>query len=116
MIPEFGQICLILGLCLATAQAVFPLIGAQRHKPAWMAVAIPAAAGQFVFVVGAFACLAWAFLHNDFSVAYVAANSNSSLPGVYRFAAVWGGHEGSLLLWVTILAIWTLAGAPCCGG
>jgi cytochrome c-type biogenesis protein CcmF len=109
VIPEFGQLCLILALCLATAQAFFPLTGAALNRPAWIAVAVPAAAGQFVFILGAFACLAWSFLNNDFSVMYVASNSNTSLPAVYRFAAVWGGHEGSLLLWVTLLAIWTLA-------
>ena len=109
MIPEFGQLCLILALCLAVAQAFFPLAGAQLGKPAWMAVAVPAAAGQMVFVLGAFATLAWSFVHNDFTVAYVAANSNSSLPAIYRFAAVWGGHEGSLLLWVLLLSFWTAA-------
>ena len=109
MIPEFGQLCLIFALCLATAQAVFPLAGAQLGKPGWMAVALPAAAGHTVFVLGAFAALAWSFISNDFSVAYVAQNSNTSLPVGYRFAAVWGGHEGSLLLWVVLLALWTAA-------
>ncbi len=109
MIPEFGQLCLILALCLAAAQAFFPLTGAHLGKPAWMAVAVPAAAGQMVFILGAFASLAWSFVHNDFTVAYVAMNSNSSLPSVYRFAAVWGGHEGSLLLWVLLLSLWTAA-------
>ena len=109
MIPEFGQLCLILALCLAVAQAFFPLAGAHLGKPAWMAVAIPAAAGQMVFVLGAFASLAWSFVHNDFTVAYVAMNSNSSLPAIYRFTAVWGGHEGSLLLWVLLLSLWTAA-------
>jgi cytochrome c-type biogenesis protein CcmF len=65
--------------------------------------------GQFVFIALAFATLANAFLHNDFSVLYVAEHSNSGLPMQYRFAAIWGGHEGSLLLWVTILSIWTAA-------
>jgi cytochrome c-type biogenesis protein CcmF len=109
MIPEFGQVCLILALCLAVTQAFFALAGAQLGRPAWMAVATPAAAGQAVFVAGAFAALAWSFVHNDFSVAYVAANSNTALPSIYRFAAVWGGHEGSLLLWVVLLALWTAA-------
>ncbi|GIK34085.1 MAG: hypothetical protein AMXMBFR45_19870 [Gammaproteobacteria bacterium] len=109
MVPEFGQLCLILALCLATAQAFFPLAGAQLHKVSWMRVAIPAAAGHAVFVLAAFATLAWSFVNNDFSVAYVAQNSNTSLPAVYRFAAVWGGHEGSLLLWVVLLSLWTAA-------
>ncbi|MBW7931064.1 MAG: cytochrome c biogenesis protein CcsA, partial [Gammaproteobacteria bacterium] len=111
MIPEFGQLCLIFALCLATAQAFFPLLGAQLHKPGWMAVAMPAAAGQTVFVLGSFAALAWSFISSDFSVAYVAENSNTSLPLGYRFAAVWGGHEGSLLLWVVLLALWTAGAA-----
>jgi len=109
MIPEFGQVCLILALCLALAQGILPLAGAQLERPAWMAVAIPAAAGQAVFVLGAFGTLAWSFVTNDFSVAYVATNSNSSLPDLYRFAAVWGGHEGSLLLWAVMLSLWTAA-------
>ena len=109
MIPELGQICLILALCLAVSQMVFSLVGAQRARPGWMAVGPKAAAGQFVFVAGAFGLLAWSFLHNDFSLVYVASNSNSQLPEIYRFAAVWGGHEGSLLLWVLILSGWTIA-------
>jgi len=109
MIPELGQVCLILAFCLAVAQAVFPLAGAQFHRPAWTSVAVPAAIGQAVLVIGAFATLAASFLNNDFSVGYVAANSNSTLPMFYRFAAVWGGHEGSLLLWALLLAAWTLA-------
>ncbi len=109
MIPELGQLCLILALCLAVCQAVFTLVGAHRGQPGLMAVGPAAAAGQFVFVAGAFGLLAWCFLQNDFSLLYVASNSNSKLPEVYRFAAVWGGHEGSLLLWVLILSGWTIA-------
>ncbi len=109
MIPELGQLCLILALCLAICQTVFPLVGAHRGQAALMAVGPAAAAGQFVFAAGAFALLAWSFVHNDFSLLYVASNSNSTLPDMYRFAAVWGGHEGSLLLWVLILAAWTIA-------
>ncbi len=109
MIPELGQLCLILALCLATCQAVFGLAGAQLGKPGLMAAGPAAAAGQFVFVAGAFGMLAWSFLRNDFTLLYVASNSNSQLPDLYRFAAVWGGHEGSLLLWVLVLATWTIA-------
>ena len=109
MIPELGQICLTIALCIALAQAFFPLVGAHRGNRAWMAVAAPAAAGQFVFVALAFALLAWSFINNDFSVLIVASNSNSELPLMYRFAAVWGGHEGSLVLWVLLLGCWTLA-------
>jgi cytochrome c-type biogenesis protein CcmF len=109
MLPELGQLSLVMALGLALCQAIFPLAGAHLGKPGWMAVAIPAATGQFVFVLLAFALLATSFLQNDFSVLYVAANSNTRLPDIYRFAAVWGGHEGSLVLWVVILGGWTLA-------
>jgi len=109
MIPELGHFALILALCLAIAQAVFPLAGSQLNKPRWMAVAKPAAQGQFIFLLIAFACLTAAFINNDFSVLYVAKNSNSLLPIQYRISAVWGSHEGSLLLWGLILGLWTLA-------
>src|SRR5690606_33391419 len=109
MMPELGQVALILVLCLGLIQATLPLAGAARGRADWMALARPTAAGQFVFAALAFGVLAHAFLTNDFSVQYVALNSNSELPGFYKFAAVWGGHEGSLLFWITVLAIWTLA-------
>ncbi|HYD55966.1 MAG TPA: heme lyase CcmF/NrfE family subunit, partial [Burkholderiales bacterium] len=86
-----------------------PLAGAARGNAAWMAVARPAAQGQLVFVVIAFGCLAYSFVTNDFSVANVATNSNSKLPLQYRVAATWGSHEGSLLLWVLMLAMWSAA-------
>ncbi len=109
MIPELGHFALILALALALVQGTLPLIGAARNTPNFIAVARPAARGQFLFVAIAFACLAYSFLANDFSVAYVASNSNTQLPAHYRFAAVWGGHEGSMLLWTFMLAIWTVA-------
>ncbi|MBI4190968.1 MAG: heme lyase CcmF/NrfE family subunit [Betaproteobacteria bacterium] len=109
MIPEIGQFALILALMLALAQGVLPIVGAARGVPAWMALARPAAHGQFAFVAIAFGCLAWSFLNNDFSVLNVATNSNSQLPLHYRFAATWGSHEGSLLLWVLMLNVWTVA-------
>jgi cytochrome c-type biogenesis protein CcmF len=109
MIPELGQLCLVIALCISIAQAFFPLVGAHRGNRAWTAVAMPAAAGQFVFVTLAFAFLAYSFITNDFSVLIVAGHSNSQLPLMYRFAAVWGGHEGSLVLWVLLLSIWTIA-------
>ncbi|HEC29470.1 MAG TPA: heme lyase CcmF/NrfE family subunit [Gammaproteobacteria bacterium] len=109
MIPELGHFALIIALCLAIAQAFFPLAGTQLNKPRWMAVAKPAARGQFIFLLIAFASLTTAFIQNDFSVLYVAKNSNSLLPIQYRISAVWGSHEGSLLLWALILGIWTLA-------
>ena len=109
MIPEIGHFALILALSLAICQGVMPLIGAYRNDEAMMAVARPAAMGQWVFVVVSFACLAWSFLQDDFSVLYVASHSQLALPAVYKFSAVWGAHEGSLILWVLILASWTIA-------
>ncbi|MGH8307097.1 MAG: heme lyase CcmF/NrfE family subunit [Gammaproteobacteria bacterium] len=109
MIPELGHLALIIALCLALAQGFFGLMGAQRGNLIWMNVARPAAVAQSLFVALAFAALAYAFLGNDFSVAYVAENSNTALPWPYKITAVWGAHEGSLLLWIFVLAIWTLA-------
>ncbi len=109
MAPELGVFSLILAFVLSLSQAFFGLTGAWRGKPAWMAVARPAVTGQFVFVVMAFACLVYAFVNDDFSVLYVARNSNSELPLFYKVAALWGAHEGSLLLWILILSIWSLA-------
>jgi len=109
MIPEIGQFALILALSLAICQGVLPLIGAHRNDAAMMGVARTAATGQFLFVAVAFACLTWAFVTDDFSVLYVANHSQLSLPTVYKVSAVWGAHEGSLLMWILILAAWTLA-------
>ncbi|WP_162935047.1 heme lyase CcmF/NrfE family subunit [Pseudomonas cavernae] len=109
MIPELGHLAMILALCFAIVQATLPLIGAWRGDRQWMSLAQPAAWGQFAFLVFAFACLTWAFLVDDFSVRYVASNSNSALPWYYKFSAVWGAHEGSLLLWALILGGWTFA-------
>jgi cytochrome c-type biogenesis protein CcmF len=109
MIPELGQFALIISLCIALVQAVLPIVGAARREVAWMNVARPAAQGQFVFIAIAFGCLAYSFVINDFSVLNVVNNSNSSLPWYYRFAATWGSHEGSLLLWVLMLTTWMLA-------
>src|ERR1700751_3658960 len=109
MAPELGIFSLILAFVLSLSQAFFGLTGAWRGKPVWMAVARPAVTGQFVFVVMAFACLVYPFVNNDFSVLYVARNSNSQLPLFYKVAALWGAHEGSLLLWILLLAAWTVA-------
>jgi cytochrome c-type biogenesis protein CcmF len=109
MIPELGHFALILALCLALLLSIVPLWGAQRgHTPA-MALAPSLAIGVLVFSAISFACLAVAFLQDDFSVKVVAANSNSLLPPIYKFSAVWGNHEGSLLLWVLILSVWMAA-------
>jgi len=109
MIPELGLLALILALCMALVQASIPLAGAWRNDQRWMGLARPAAWGQLTFLMVSFACLAHAFLTDDFSAAYVAHNSNSMLPWYYKFSAIWGSHEGSLLLWVLILAGWTSA-------
>jgi len=109
MIPEIGHFALIMALCVAIVQGVVPIAGAQLGIRSWMALARPAAQAQFIFIVMAFGCLMYAFINNDFSVKYVATVSNSMLPVQYRIAAIWGGHEGSLLLWALILGIWTLA-------
>ncbi|HET7369501.1 MAG TPA: heme lyase CcmF/NrfE family subunit [Gammaproteobacteria bacterium] len=107
MIPELGQLALILALVLAAAQGCLGLAGAQRRDLAWMSSARPIAYGQFLFVLVSFGCLMYSFAVNDFSVAYVAQNSNTQLPLIYRLTAVWGAHEGSLLLWILVLNIWT---------
>src|SRR5689334_22003727 len=109
MIPELGQFALVLALLLSAGQAYFGLWGAHRGNPRYMAVVRPAVAGHFVLVSTAMAVLIYAFVNFDFSVMYVASNSNSALPTFYRVAALWGAHEGSLLLWGWILALWTLA-------
>ena len=108
MIPEIGQFALVLALALAAVQATLPLIGAARGDPAWMALARPAACGQFVFVATAFLCLMQAYVVSDFSVANVARNSHTLKPLLYKVSGVWGNHEGSMLLWVLILALFGL--------
>jgi cytochrome c-type biogenesis protein CcmF len=109
MAAELGVFSLILAFVLSLSQAFFGLTGAWRGRPVWMAVARPAVTGQFVFVIMAFACLVYSFVNDDFSVLYVARNSNSQLPLFYKVAALWGAHEGSLLLWIFILSIWSVA-------
>jgi len=109
MIPEIGHFALILALSLALVQTIFPLIGTARGIPNWIAVARPAAVGQFLFMAIAYGCLTYAFINNDFSLLYVAGHSNTALPLVYRIVSVWGGHEGSMLLWTIMLSLWTVA-------
>ncbi|PIV14626.1 MAG: c-type cytochrome biogenesis protein CcmF [Gallionellales bacterium CG_4_10_14_3_um_filter_54_96] len=109
MIPELGHFSLIVALCLAMVLGVLPILGAARNNAVLMGVARPVAYGQLLFVGLSFAALAYAFLNNDFSVLYVAQHSNSQLPAIYRFSAIWGGHEGSLLLWALFLSVWTAA-------
>ena len=109
MIPELGHFALIIALALSIAQVVVGFTGARTGNAALLATTRPAAIGQFVFVAGAFAALAWSFVTSDFSVLNVANHSNSKLPAHYRFAATWGSHEGSILLWSLMLAAWTFA-------
>jgi len=109
VIAELGHFALILAFVLACLLAVIPLWGAWRGNIAAMNMAPTLAAGVFVFLLIAFAMLARTFALDDFSVKVVASNSNSLLPAIYKFSAVWGNHEGSLLLWVLILAGWMVA-------
>ena len=109
MFPELGQIALIIALLLAVLLSVVPLVGSLTGRDNLQAFARPLASGLFVFIGLAFVLLTHAFLTDDFSVAYVANNSNSLLPWYFKFSAVWGGHEGSLLLWILMLSTWTLA-------
>jgi cytochrome c-type biogenesis protein CcmF len=106
VIPELGHVALAIAMCLAIAQTFFGLAGPILNKPAWSAVAKPVSVGQLVFVFVAYLALTYAFVTHDFSVAYVANHSNSQLPLMYRISGVWGGHEGSLLLWALMLASW----------
>jgi len=106
MIPELGHFALILAALVALILGTLPLVGAHINRMAWVAVARPAATAMALLVTFSFACLTQAFVANDFSVVYVAQHSNSLLPIQYRVAGVWGGHEGSLLLWILMLTWW----------
>ena len=109
MVVELGHYALILALLLAAAQAFFGLAGPALGRERWLAAVPSAATGQFVFLLLAAGVLINAFVQDDFSVRYVAENSNSALPLFYRVTALWGAHEGSLLLWVVVLGAWTMA-------
>jgi cytochrome c-type biogenesis protein CcmF len=109
MIPELGQFALSLALAVALFATVTALAGAEKSNAGWMAFARPCAQSLTLLVAFAFGCLVHSFVVNDFSVAYVATNSNSALPLHYRVAGAWGGHEGSLLLWTLILGVWMSA-------
>lgn len=109
MIPEIGHFALILSAVTALAGGVLPLLGAGKNRYALMATARPATYATGLLITIAFLCLIFAFVNNDFSVVYVANHSNTLLPLMYRIAAVWGGHEGSLLLWIVMLAWWAVA-------
>ena len=108
MIAELGQFAMLIALALALLQSSMPLLAGFASRPAaWMLAASSLARAQCAFLAAALIALALLFLGNDFSVAYVAHNSNSKLPAIYRICAVWGGHEGSLLLWVFMLSLWS---------
>ena len=109
MSPELGLMALVLAFCMALLQSVIPLAGSFSGKLRWMAMGRTLTYGQFAFVLLSFLCLIYAFFSNDFSVAYVANNSNTLLPWYYKITASWGGHEGSLLLWILVLAGWNQA-------
>ena len=109
MLPELGHFALILALLLAGLQAFFGIAGPMLGRDRWIAAVTPAVAGQFVMIATAVGCLVASFVANDFSVLYIAENSNSALPMFYRVTAMWGAHEGSLLLWILLLAAWTVA-------
>ena len=106
MLPEIGHFALVLALMVAIVQSVFPILGAATNNAQWIAMAKPTARAQLLCLIVSFACLTASFLASDFSVLYVASNSNTLMPVIYKVSAVWGAHEGSLLLWVLILAIW----------
>ncbi|KTD25474.1 cytochrome C-type biogenesis protein CcmF [Legionella lansingensis] len=109
MIAEIGLFCLLLALLFAVLLAVIPTVGLWRNKADWIAAAPLYACAQFAFVALAYCALTVCFLKDDFSVTYVLSNSSISLPWFYKLCAVWGGHEGSMLLWVAILSFWMLA-------
>ncbi len=109
MIPELGHFALWLALGVALVLGTVPLVGAQKGRGDWMALARPTSRLLAALVLLAFICLMTSFVRNDFSVMYVAEHSNSALPLQYRIAGVWGGHEGSLLLWVSMLCVWLVA-------
>ena len=109
MIPEIGLFSLVLALFVALVQGTVPLIGAARGRGDWMALAGTAANVQFLLVITAFACLTQAYVVSDFSVANVAQNSHTLKPLLYKISGVWGNHEGSMVLWVSILALFGLA-------
>ena len=111
MIVELGHFALIVAAMLAVVQMVVPFIGAQRRWAGWMDVAEPAATAQFVLVAASFAALTYAFVTSDFSLRLVTLNSHSDKPMIYKITGVWGNHEGSLLLWVLILALFGASAA-----
>ncbi len=109
MTAELGQIALISALLASISLGLFPMLGARYQNQQLMALGTPGAIIQMILVAFAYVMLTWAFVQHDFSVEYVALHSNSALPLMYRFTAVWSAHEGSLLMWALILSLWILA-------
>ena len=109
MIPELGHFAMLAAFAVAVIQFVVPFAGTWKRETRWMAVGASAAQAQFALILIAYACLTWAFVERDWSVAYVAANAHSQLPLMYRISAVWGAHEGSMLLWMLMLTGWGAA-------
>lgn len=108
MISQLGEIALYSALCFAILQSILPIYGYYRQNPYLLACARPAALGQSLSLLSAYLLLTYAFASNDFSLSYVALNSHPSLPLMYRLTAVWGGHEGSILLWVLLISLWSM--------
>ncbi|HBD02860.1 MAG TPA: heme lyase NrfEFG subunit NrfE, partial [Psychrobacter sp.] len=106
LITELGYFALLAAFILAILQVVLPTIGVMRDHVAWQRLAPSLAWAQFAAMVTSFAALMAGFYYNDFSLVYVTQHSNTLLPWYYKLSATWGGHEGSLLLWMTIMATW----------
>ena len=106
LITELGYFALLAAFVLAILQVVLPTIGVMRHQVAWQRLAPSLAWAQFAAMIVSFAALMAGFYYNDFTLVYVAQHSNTLLPWYYKLSATWGGHEGSLLLWMTIMASW----------
>ena len=106
MLGELGNFCLVLAMCVAIAQSIIPIAGTYRNRQSWMMFGRTAAYVQWLLVVASYSILTYAFYLNDFSIEYVARTSNLQQPLMYRLSGVWGGHEGSLLLWILMLSSW----------
>ena len=107
MLGELGNFCLVLALCVSVVQSIIPLVGTYRNRQSWMVFGRSAAYTQWLLVLASYCILTYAFYLNDFSIEYVSRTSNLSQPLMYRLSGVWGGHEGSLLLWILMLSSWT---------
>ena len=109
LLPELGHLALVIALAFALCLSVIPMIGVHGSQPKLMNYAKPLTSGMFIFTAISICILAYSFVVDDFSIKYVASHSNTLLPYYFKISAVWGGHEGSLLLWVFSLTAWTMA-------